>query len=76
MSRKFPDDSPQHKAWMESRMSLKPRLRTMAETGWNPIGKEALNRIEELEGVLRFIYEGFDNHEIVDRKIIEVLSHV
>ena len=32
---------------------LVKRLRTMAGIGWNPIGDEAANRIEELEKSIR-----------------------
>lgn len=60
MSRNFPDDSAQHKAWMETRRTLKSRLRTMAETGWNPIGQEALDRIEDLEIMLWRVYGSAD----------------
>lgn len=37
---------------MDGEVSLIKRLRSMAASGWNPIGNEAANRIEELETAL------------------------
>ena len=51
--------------------SLVQRLRTMAGIGWNPIGDEAADRIEQLE---RSIYQ-LQQVNLANSELIEQLEH-